>query len=460
MKKFGAHLMLSFGVLALAGCGILGGGGGGGDKKPKTPTLGQRVSILTAETGVEADPALADVAILLPEPTANADWAQPGGNANKVLEHLSLGLSVGQVWSTRISGTTKYERLASAPIVAEGKVFVVDTFARLHAFDAQSGKEVYTVQIGSEKDTRGGISLLSGEMTGDRGLLFGGGVSYNEGTLYATNGLGDVVAFSAADGKQLWKVRPGGPLRGAPSISDGNLYVMSQDSQMLTLNAKDGSLAWSAAASTELTGIFGTASPAIAQGTVVAGFSSGELNAYRYENGRSLWGDALSRTSISTSVSSLADVDASPVIDRGRVFAIGQGGRMVSLELVTGQRLWEINVAGISTPWIAGEWLFVLDDDARLLCIARSNGKVRWISQLRQYDKVKAKKGAINWTGPVLAGGRLIVASSDGRLANIDPATGTIQNETKAGGPVTIPLVVAGNTLYVLTDDGRLTAWR
>lgn len=460
MKRFGTHLMLGLGALALAGCGILGGGGGGGNKKPKTPTLGQRVAILTAESGVEADPALADVSILLPEPVTNTDWPQAGGNPNKVLEHVGLGLSVGQVWSSKISGTTKYERLAAAPIVAEGKVFVVDTFARLHAFDAASGKDVYTVQIGSKEDTRGGISLLSGEMTGDRGSLFGGGVSYDSGTLYATNGLGDVVAFNAADGKQIWKVRPGGPLRGAPSVSDGTLYVMSQDSQLLALSAKDGSLSWSAAASTELTGIFGTASPAIAQGTVVAGFSSGELNAYRYENGRSLWGDALSRTSISTSVSSLADVDASPVIDRGRVFAIGQGGRMVSLELVTGQRLWEINVAGISTPWIAGEWLFVLDDDARLLCIARSNGKVRWISQLRRYDKPKTKKGEINWTGPVLAGGRLIVASSDGRLANVDPTTGTVQNETKSGGPVTLPLVVAGNTLYVLTDDGRLSAWR
>jgi outer membrane protein assembly factor BamB len=460
MSKLGVHLMLGLSAMALAGCGIFGGGGGGGDKKPKTPTLGQRIAILTAESGVEADPALADVGILLPEPIANTDWPQAGGNPNKVLEHVNLGLSVGQVWSAKISGTTKYERLASAPIVAEGKLFVVDTFARLHAFDAQSGKKIFTVQIGSQEDTRGGISLLTGEMTGDRGLLFGGGVSYDSGTLFGTNGLGDVAAFSAADGKQLWKVRPGGPLRGAPSVSDGNLYVMSQDSQLLALSAKDGSLAWSAAASTELTGIFGTASPAVAQGTVVAGFSSGELNAYRYENGRSLWGDALSRTSISTSVSSLADVDASPVIDRGRVFAIGQGGRMVSLELVTGQRLWEINVAGISTPWIAGEWLFVLDDDARLLCIARSNGKVRWISQLRRYDKPKTKKGEINWVGPVLAGGRLIVASSDGRLANVDPTTGTVQNETKAGGPVTLPLVVAGNTLYVLTDDGRLTAWR
>lgn len=460
MKRFGAYVMLGLSALALAGCGILGGGGGGGDKKPKTPTLGQRVAILTAESAVEADPSLADVAVLLPEPGANEDWAQPGGNASKVLEHVSLGLALGADWSQRISGTTKYERLAAAPVVAEGKVFVVDTFARLHAFDAKTGKDIYTVQIGSKEDTKGGISLITGEMTGDRGLLFGGGVSYDAGKLFATNGLGDVVAFNAADGKQLWKVRPGGPLRGAPAISEGTIYVMSQDSQLLALSAADGSLSWSAAASSEITGIFGSAAPGIAQGTVVAGFSSGELNAYRYENGRSLWSDALSRTSISTSVSSLADVDASPVIDRGRVFAIGQGGRMVSLELVTGQRLWEINVAGISTPWVAGEWLFVLDADSRLLCIARSNGKVRWISQLRRYDKPKAKKGVVNWVGPVLAGGRLIVASSDGRLANIDPATGTVQNETKAGGQVTLPLVVAGNTLYVLTDDGRLTAWR
>ena len=106
MKRFGTHLMLGLGALALAGCGILGGGGGGGNKKPKTPTLGQRVAILTAESGVEADPALADVSILLPEPVTNADWPQAGGNPNKVLEHVGLGLSVGQVWSSKISGTT------------------------------------------------------------------------------------------------------------------------------------------------------------------------------------------------------------------------------------------------------------------------------------------------------------------------------------------------------------------
>jgi outer membrane protein assembly factor BamB len=193
---------------------------------------------------------------------------------------------------------------------------------------------------------------------------------------------------------------------------------------------------------------------------VVAGFSSGELNAYRYENGRSLWGDALSRTSISTSVASLTDIDASPVIDRGRVFAIGQGGRMVSMELVTGQRIWEINVGGIATPWVAGEWVFAIDGDSRMLCIARANGKVRWISQLTRYHKGKAKNAPVSWVGPILAGNRLIAASSEGELVNVDPADGKLQTRTRAGAAVFLPPVIANETMYILTNDGHLTAWR
>ncbi|WP_164105932.1 outer membrane protein assembly factor BamB family protein, partial [Serratia marcescens] len=69
-----------------------------------------------------------------------------------------------------------------------------------------------------------------------------------------------------------------------------------------------------------------------------------------YENGRSLWSDVLSRSSMTTSVSSLSDIDAEPVIDQGRVYAVGQGGRMVAMDIATGNRMWEQNIAGISTP--------------------------------------------------------------------------------------------------------------
>ena len=139
--------------------------------------------------------------------------------------------------------------------------------------------------------------------------------------------------------------------------------------------------------------MFGTAAPAFAQSTVVAGFSSGELTAYRYENGQVVWQDALARTGISTIVGNLSDIDADPVIDNGRVFAVGQGGRMVAVELITGQRAWEINIAGISTPWVAGDWVFVVTDRAQLLAVARSSGRIRWISQLQRF-RSPARRGA------------------------------------------------------------------
>ena len=254
--------------------------------------------------------------------------------------------------------------------------------------------------------------------------------------MFATSGIGDAAALDAKTGAILWKKHPGGPLRGAPSVANGHVYVVSQDNQLFALKQDTGETVWNQAATLESAGVFGVAAPAAAQGTVVAGFSSGELNAYRYENGRAVWQDALSRTSISTAVASLSDIDADPVIDDGKVYAVGQGGRMVALELVSGQRIWELNIAGISTPWVAGDWLFVVTDDARVLCILRSNGKIRWIRQLPRYRKGKAKNGPISWEGPILAGDRLILASSEGQLLNVNALDGTIGSSAKIGAPV------------------------
>ena len=202
------------------------------------------------------------------------------------------------------------------------------------------------------------------------------------------------------------------------------------------------------------------AAPAAGQGTVIAGYSSGELVAHRYENGRTLWADALARTSISTSVSSLTDIDADPIIDNGRVYALGQGGRMAAYELVTGQRIWELSLAGISTPAIAGEWIFTLTDDARLLAIARSTGKVRWLTQLAQYRDEEDKKGPIFWTGPVLAGNNLWVASSEGEIYRVSTGEGSASLFYDLDEPVSLAPVVANSTLYILDDSGTVTAFR
>ena len=235
---------------------------------------------------------------------------------------------------------------------------------------------------------------------------------------------------------------------------------MTQDNQIIALDANTGALVWNEGGSATQAGVFGVAAPAAGQGTVIAGYSSGELNAHRYENGRTLWADALARTSISTSVGSLTDIDADPIIDSGRVYALGQGGRMAAYELVTGQRIWELNLAGISTPAIAGEWIFTLTDDARLLAIARSTGKVRWITQLQEWRDEEDKEGPIFWTGPVLAGNQLWVASSEGEVYKISTGEGSAAQYSDLDQPVSLPPIVADNMLYLLDDSGRITAYR
>ncbi len=439
MKPNGALVALAA-LTALGGCGVFKG------SKPKTAVIGDRVPILTSESGFEVDPALADVAVTLPPAAANDSWTQPGGNAAKSMGHLALGATLGTAWTAKIAGASKEARLAAAPVIAGGKLYAMGTDAQITAFDAATGARLWSVQFGD-----GGKNKSS---------LFGGGVSVEGAFLYATNGLGDVGALNVADGSVVWKKRPGGPLRGSPTVANGNVFAMSQDNQLFALKAADGNVEWSEAAAVQLAGVFGVAAPAVGQGTVVAGFSSGDLNAYRYENGRTLWQDALARTSINTSVGTLSDIDADPVIDAGRVFAVGQGGRMVSLELVTGQRLWEVNIAGISTPWVAGEWLFVVTDEGKLLCVARATGKVRWSTALQRYRKEKSKNGPVTWSGPVLAGDRLVLASSQGEMVSVSAADGKVQSTTKIGAPVFLSPVVASSTLYILDNSGKITAFR
>ena len=442
MMKWTRGAALALALVALSSCGIFRGSG----NKGRTPVVGERVPILVAENELKADASIAEVGVLLPEPTANTAWTQPGGNAAKSMGHLALGTSLGEAWSVTIPGGTTRVRLAAAPVVADGRLYVMDTDGAVHAFTADGGSRVWETRTakGDENERS----------------FFGGGVSFDNGKVFATNGVGDVVALDAATGNELWRAKPGGPLRGSPTIANANVFVQSQDNQIFALSEEDGKVAWTQSATLETQGVFGVAAPAVAQGTVIAGFSSGELNAYRYENGRSLWQDTLSRTSISTTVGSLSDIDSEPVIDGGRVFAVGQGGRMVALELVTGQRLWEQNLGGIATPWIAGEWLFVMTDEAKLVCIARGSGRIRWISQLKRYRNDKKRSGPISWVGPVLAGGRLIVLNSRGDIVSASPDTGAVTTTIEGGKIYTLPPVVANNMLYVLDDEGRLTAYR
>ncbi|WP_315471564.1 PQQ-binding-like beta-propeller repeat protein [Sphingorhabdus sp.] len=446
MKTIAKLLLALAATTTLGGCAVIDGVRGDSGKKNNTPTIGNRVDILGIERDTEVDPALSGVAVTLPPAAVNEAWAQPGGNASKSPGHVELGQGLSRIWTAKVTGANPRARLAASPVMSDGRIYVVDTTARVTAFDANTGAQIWSNALEIEKD--------------GKPSRFGGGVSATGTNVFATNGVGDVASLAADTGALVWKKRPAGPLRGAPTLSNGNVYVMTQDNQIYALRQSDGEAQWNEAGPVAASGIFGVGAPAAAQGTIIAGYSSGELAAYRYENGRSLWSDTLSRTAMSTSVSTLTDIDADPVIDRGRVFALGKGGRMASYELVSGQRIWEINIAGISTPVTSGEWVFVMTDEARLLCVARSTGKIRWISKLQRYKNEKKKKKPISWYGPVLAGGRLVITNSHGAVWSVAPDEGTATQVLDVGNDVSLAPIVANNILYILDDSGRISAFR
>jgi len=430
----------AFGLaLALSGCA--------GKKRHVTPTVGNRIPILSrVESGAKVDPALNAISVVVPAAELNQDWPQAGNTPGKAYGNLALGESPSRLWTASIAGSSPRERLAAAPVIGGGNLFAMDTNGVVHAFNAQTGRSVWTQAFRIKSAASNAV--------------FGGGASYDSGKVFITTGLGEVAALDAATGKLIWRVKPAGPLRGSPTIAFNAVYAMTQDNQLVALNVEDGSVLWNVSASTGLSGVFGVAAPAVGAGTVVAGYSTGELVAYRYENGRTLWSDALARTSLSTTVGVVTDIDADPIIDRGRVFALGQGGRMAAYELTTGQRVWELNLAGISTPAVAGDWIFTLTDDAKLLCLARSTGKARWSTQLTRFKSEKKKKGPVFWTGPVLANSRLWIANSEGDIYSASVEDGSVSRFSRVGKGISLAPVVADRTLYVLDDGGRITAFR
>jgi outer membrane protein assembly factor BamB len=437
--------------LALASCGVFKKGGG----RSRTPTIGERIPILSFETRVEVETELKDLAIVLPPPETNAEWAQPGGSAAKVGGHLVLAEQPAQLWSASIGkGSSGTARLNAAPVVGAGKVFTVDIGGQVSAFDAKSGAVVWRVTVKIPK-------------RGSR-AAFGGGVAYGDGRVYVATGYGVALAYDAETGKQLWERPLVQPLRGAPSVSGPRVFFLSQDNQLHALDGATGEVSWTVPGTVEPACILGTGAPAVSLDTVVAGFCSGELKALRGENGRTVWEDQLARTGRSTAMAALADIDGSPVIDRGRVFAVGHGGRMVALELATGQRVWERNFAGVWTPWAAGEFLYLVTVDGEVLCITRGEGKLRWVSRLARFKKDKpgkngkpgVQKGPILWAGPVLASERLWVASSNRELVALDAYEGKRVASIKLKAEAYLPPVVAGGMMYMLTDDGSLTAYR
>ena len=440
---------LALAVLVLAGLGACGDTMRSilGTDVEEVVLTGERISVLTLQKTLQPDPRIADLAVQLPPPRANGEWPQAGGNANHAMHHLVVGEELRQLWRVDIgAGSDDEARLLASPVVAAGKVYVLDAKGQVSALDAGSGERLWR-------------RTLTPEGEDDESAL-GGGLAYQGETLYVASGFGEVVALNGQSGEETWRRRIGLPIRAAPTVSGGRVFVVSHDNQLQALSTVNGELVWSHAGIAEDAGLLGGASPAVEAGIVIAPYSSGELFALRVDNGRVAWSDTLSRSAPLTPLASLSDIIGNPVIDGGRVFAISHSGRLAAIELKTGARVWERNIAGIASPWVAGDFLYLITTDAEMVCLSRRDGRIRWVRALQRYEDEEDKEDPIQWSGPVLASERLIVVSSHGQALILSPYDGEVMEQFRLSDDAFVPPVVAGGALYVLTDDGKLTAFR
>jgi outer membrane protein assembly factor BamB len=427
-------LLMSFGV---AGCDIF--------KDKKQPLPGERISVLGIGGGVEPDPKLAAIPVTLPQPAVNPDWPEPGGNPAHAMNHPALPEKLGRAWDTSIGdGSSRYTRVMSQPVIAGGRVFAMDGGVQVTALDAASGNRIWQVDLKPEDA---------------RGNAFGGGPAFWNDRLYVATGYAQVLALDPADGKVIWRQNVASPVHTPPTVADGRVFAVTVENELNALAVADGKRLWSHNGIPETAGLLGGASPAVAGEVVIAPYTSGELFALRVENGRVAWTDNLASARNVNAVSGLANIRGRPVIDHGRVFAVSHSGRLASIDLRSGDRVWEQQIASSHSPWVAGDYVFVLANDNELVCLTHKEGKVRWVRPLQRYEDEKAKSDPILWAGPVLGGNRLIALSSLGEAVSVSPYTGEVIGNQSMSSSYLGP-VIANNTLYLLTDSGNLSAYR
>jgi outer membrane protein assembly factor BamB len=436
--------------LGLAGCGTLDRvaslnpfNRGGGNKV--IATRGERIPLVAFNQQVSVAENLRGTSFFLPDPVAVESWPQPSGTPNAWTDNVAAGASFQVGWSARIGEESDNKHYITAtPVVAEGKVFTMDAEAQVSAFDAATGRELWRVDAAARapRDNEG----------------FGGGLAYEGGRLYVTSGFRAVQALNPANGSVVWRTRTLAPVHDAPAAGGGRVFAVDLDNQFQSYDAATGRPDWSYQALTEPARILKATAPVITGDAVVGAFGSGELVAFRMTNGNVLWNQTLSRGNQTNALSEIRSIAGRPVVAGGDVYAGSHSGVFAAVDLRTGAPRWTLPVATITTPWPAGEVVYVVSRAGEVICASRATGQVYWIADLNK-GIAKAKDRSL-YFGPILASGRLLVGGSNGYVIALDPRTGAQTGRIEVNGPILMAPIAAAGHVYVVTDEGTLVAIR
>ncbi|MFC4670273.1 PQQ-binding-like beta-propeller repeat protein [Seohaeicola nanhaiensis] len=387
-------------------------------------------------------------AIRLPAQRSNADWMQSAGTQKNRIENPALRIAPQLVWATSIgAGDARRVRITADPVVAGGRVFTLDSGARVSAVST-GGATLWSVDL---------VPTYDGEEQAT-----GGGLAYDKGTLYVSSGFGRLTALDAATGAIRWQQKLNATGSGTPLINDGLVYLVAGDDTGWAVNASDGKVAWYVNASPSVANVLGAPAPVIAGEFVVFAFGSGELIAAFRRGGLQRWSTNIAGSHVGNVASRYSDMTGSPMVVGNTIYAGNHSGRIAAVNSEDGERQWTAPFGAVEPVWPVGDSVFALTDASQLVRLDARSGEVIWARELPDYVKEKPKRRASIYAhyGPVLSGGRLVVASNDGYLRFFAPEDGSLVATVAVPGGATTAPVVAGNTLYVVSTNGQLLAFR
>ena len=440
-------------VTALSACSTVSRIGGalnpfdGGDAPAQTAPQDGRQSILSSEEALTPSAEYASRTITVPPAVSVTDWSQPDGAADNAPPQSTGAAILEHAWRANLgAGSNNRAQIASPPVISNGTLYFLDADHRVHAIDARDGHRIWEERVRPE--------------AGRDRVARGGGLAIGAGRVYVTTGFGFVVALDAGSGAEIWRAQANAPFQSAPTFANDRIYAITNDSELLAFDGATGEVTWTYQAIAEPARILSAPSVGVDGETVVAPFASGELVALLAANGRRLWSDSLSRAGNINSLSAINDIAGRPVIDGGAAYAASHSGILAAIDLRSGQRIWARTFASTQTPWVAGDVLYAISTDGELAAFDRRTGNVYWVQQLRRYRDEGERKGRVSWTGPIMIGGRLVLANSEGDVVAVSPSNGQTLASADVGQPVFIPPIAANDQIYIVTDEARLVVLR
>jgi outer membrane protein assembly factor BamB len=387
--------------------------------------------------------------ISLPATVVNGEWTHRLGSPSTRISHPALGGNLQQIWSVPIGqGDGRRHRITAEPVAAGGLIYTLDSRARVSAVTT-SGEVAWT------RDLTPGFARSADAASG-------GGLAIGNGRLYVASAFGMLWALDLASGAEIWSKRFDAPLTAAPTVSGNHVYVVATDSTAWAIDAASGQTDWQLSGAPSPSSMVGGAAPAVSGDLVLFPTSAGELIAARRDTGQTVWRRAVAGTRIGVAYASVTDVTGDPVVQGDTIYVGNQSGRVMALNRNNGQPIWTADEAAYGPVWPVGGSVFLMSDRNRLVRLDAANGDFIWAQPLPLHTRDRERRRAEIFPhyGPVLAGGRLIVGSGDGVLRTFDPVSGQSLGATELRSGAAIAPIVVGGTLYVVSRDGRLAAYR